>query len=514
MRKKSFKVSGVIAYICLSTQVFAQVPDYTVTEHNTPGLISINGTPSIDSRSPTMINNNGIILGTIKDASGLPNAYVYDSNQQIFIASQINNLLPIGISLDHYVGLDKANQNINVPSDSSLIRCPLLSLQADGTNSDCETLTTGPISTSISALTISAAGIGKSVNNEGWVAISLPIYSSTTGDASSFLYVETMAFAPNSTDKISINQSASQTDSFTYLTEGVEPNLFHHDYLTPPASGRLLNKVSLKASTGIASTTQHNIGAYSLASATNDEQILLTENIFNTSTPTLSTCNLGILNSCINPVSVAITDFNGFITKMSDNGTSIANGGGTIFGPVDLSTYSGFIFNPLTPSSPEPLKNLVTNQLQGYENFNIAVGGVSPDGSIIHAIALEFSNGSTIPTNSRLLILTLDEQPSAGYDVTLTFSPPGQKRGVTGSFEAIATTDGGAGPLEYRFIIKDKTDGSIASNTGWQNSSQINIAPTTSGMASGNKYSVKVKVRDTGNNNEKVISAKRLILTD
>lgn len=491
--------AGILA-TALSIPAHADLPEYSfVRDLNNRGLLEI--TASGLTRSPTDITNDGIVMAmSITDPTSVqPRLWLYNAAADTSVAAGIQGLMP-GFSLLQQNNMAADNHYlVGQPgsTDDEFHRCRI------------DTITINPVTGAPAALQCQTIGrlqitsppwAQAQMNDTGWAV-------HYEADNPLTVISEITITDPNGISQSLDISDLPTGDSTRYaspvVSNGETPDVvlsFITDFGEPTES-TTLRIYSYDGTSWVAQ--DYSVPPQMFAEGANDGRILMRKRQLIGNDYSIYTCQPSV-DSCAAPTLVidGTSDTYQTIGGLTTNGVfyyglqQIQN---------NTAVFVTHMLYDLGSGQSMDLQDLL-NSVPGYESATLQGMVISPDAT---ELLLGDSTGN-------LLYFSADPATNdAGFDVTLTFYPPGQTRSYTNDLTANAQIDNGIGPFEYRFIIQERIQGTNnpqVFNSNWQASPSLVISPTSLGLEQGKDYLVIVRARDTANGNEKVVSQKRLNL--
>lgn len=498
---RTWRLASAISILgaTLSTTAIAELPSYTfVGDLNNRELLQI--TNGQVNRVPTDISNDGMVMAmSLTNFTDLqPRLWLYDAAHDSSVAAGIEGLAP-GLSLLQQNNMMSENHYLIGQSGTGgdeFSRCRIDTISTDPvtgapTASDCQT--TG-------RLQFASPPWGLAhMNDAGWLV-------HYEADNPLTVISEITITDPNgishSLDISDIPTGETTRYSTPILSNGDTPQVIisYISNIDLPNESTTLRIYDYDGSNWLAQ--DYATPAHMFAHGANDGRILLTKRQLRGQDHSIYACQPA-LDSCASPAMI----IDGTSTYQTLGG--LTTGGLFYYGLQEIqnnnSVLTSHILYDLNTNLSLDLQGLLSS-IQGYETAILQGVVISPDSS---ELILADSNGE-------LLYFSTDPvSGDAGYDVTLTFYPPGQKRSHAEDLIAHAHVDNGVGPFEYRFIILERIQGATnpqVFNSGWQASPDLSISPIGLNLEQNKNYVTIVRVRDVENGNEQVISQKRLDL--
>lgn len=497
VRKWQITSSAAILGAALSTSALAELPDYNfIRDLNNKGLFEISTT-----RIPTDINNDGIVMAmTLADPTSMqPRLWLYDAAHDASVAAGIQGLMP---------GYSVLQQN-NMLADNHYLIGQLGSTDNEFQRCRIDTITINPSTGAPAALECQTAGRlqidsppwGQAhMNDAGW---SLHYEADNPLTVISQITITDPNGVSNSLDISDIPTGESTRYSTPIVSNGDTPQIVL-SYVTDiheATENTMLRIYNYDGSNWVAQ--DYNVPDLLFAHGANDGWIMLRKRQVVGNDYSVYACQPA-LDSCASPTMVidGTTDAYHTLGGLTTNGLFYYGLQQIQNNTASLATH---ILHDLDTNQSINLQD-VLNAVPGYEAATLQGAVISPDAT---ELVLGDSNGN-------LLYFSTDPiSADAGYDVTLTFYPPGQTRSYINDLTANAQIDNGIGPFEYRFIIHERIQGTTnpeVFNSNWQSGPSLVISPTALGLEQNKNYVVIVRARDTANGNEKVVSRKQLNL--
>lgn len=418
--KTGFALTGAI--LATLTTAHAALPDFMVTALPNSNLVNLGSSNPVASTTaaPAAINNDGLLIGMRQTSAGAfpAGAYIYDTQSQSYLAENIGNFLPLGISQQDYFGYEI--KSVNGTEHTLFYRCPLGELSFDAgtntsTNPGCVELDSVDNRFGMSFGTILAPIYGatvKLVNNSGWVAAPM---LKQKNDGSRFMELNVFA-ADNTNSSLTLTTEGVTDFIYPFITDSDAPKLFVQT--ANQNTGAVVADPSVivyDLSTG-AQTSYSIAPGFQLAGATDSHELVLV----NQSTGNLIsyTCQLAVAGSCDNPalLAQAADSVSIPVSGYGENQLYAANSGPSLQGYFE-DGRNGYVVSTTDPQNLALLADVVGDPSQTYY-----ARAMSPSGNKLIVYGFNYDAVNDSLSNERLLLLeaSIAESPCDTADTTIS----------------------------------------------------------------------------------------------